>query len=63
MGHWVRLPGTQAYQSLATLRSGMEHREVEEEGRLERGARFLPQLPRPPPKEETILVNSGLGPQ
>lgn len=59
MGHWVRLPGTQAHQSLATLRSGMENSEVEEE---ERHWDFPPTA-RTFKKDGTVPVASFLSPQ
>ena len=59
MGHWVRLPGTQAHQSLATLRSGMENREVEEEKRHW----DFPPTSRTFKKGRTSPVDSVLSPQ
>lgn len=64
MGHWVRLLGTQAHQSLATLRSGMGNSEVEEEGRCwEELPGFPPHCQDLQKKDKTILVDLGLRPK
>lgn len=63
MGHWVRLPGTQAHQSLATLRSGMENSEVEEEGRHWGKVPGFPPNCQDLQRDGSVLIDSGLQPE
>lgn len=59
----MRLPGTQAHQSLATLRAGMENVKMEEERRHWGEVPGFPPAPGTSKSKGAVLLDLGLDPK